>query len=38
MANFHFAKPGPLYWDFKCLVCGGDIKGHFSRQIKEKTK
>lgn len=19
-------KPGPLYWDFRCLKCGGEIQ------------
>jgi hypothetical protein len=24
----HLAKPGPLYWDFRCLVCGEPVKHH----------
>lgn len=31
---FHWAKPGPLYWDYKCLVCGKGTKWHFWRLIK----
>lgn len=38
MSEFHFAQPGPMYWDFKCLVCGGDTKGHFWRLIKGENK
>ena len=33
MAKFHFAIPGPLYWDFKCLICDGDVNGHFTRNV-----
>lgn len=34
MNKFHLALPGPIYWDFQCLVCDGDVRGHFTRQIK----
>ena len=27
----HVARPGPLYWDFRCLVCGESVEGHPSR-------
>lgn len=29
----HFAKPGPLYWDWRCLICGDAVKGHWRRQL-----
>lgn len=33
-AGSHWAKPGPLYWDHKCLVCGEDTKGHVWQLVK----
>jgi hypothetical protein len=33
MSGHHFAKAGPLYWDFKCIKCGEDMKGHFTRNL-----
>lgn len=24
----HAARPGPLYWDFKCTVCSGEVRLH----------
>ena len=27
-AESHRAKPGPMYWDFKCLVCDGLVSDH----------
>jgi hypothetical protein len=28
MIEDHLARPGPLYWDFKCLVCDGLVDDH----------
>jgi hypothetical protein len=33
MTKFHISKPGPIYWDFKCLICGEDVNGHFTRNL-----
>lgn len=24
----HLAKPGPDYWDYRCLVCGEPVRDH----------
>ncbi len=24
----HLARPGPMYWDFRCLICGKDVRTH----------
>lgn len=24
----HAPRPGPLYWDFRCLVCGENVADH----------
>ena len=24
----HAPKPGPLYWDWRCLVCGEPVADH----------
>jgi hypothetical protein len=24
----HLARPGPMYWDFKCLICDGLVRDH----------
>ncbi len=24
----HLARPGPMYWDWRCLVCGADVTNH----------
>lgn len=24
----HLAKPGPGYWDYRCLVCGEPVENH----------
>jgi hypothetical protein len=26
--HWHRAVPGPLYWDYRCLVCGDDVDAH----------
>lgn len=27
MSN-HLARPGPLYWDWRCLECDKDVANH----------
>jgi hypothetical protein len=24
----HAARPGPMYWDFRCLTCGDTVSAH----------
>ncbi len=24
----HVARPGPMYWDYRCLICGETVDGH----------
>jgi len=27
--NWHFSRPGPMYWNWRCLVCDGVVSGHW---------
>lgn len=31
----HFAKPGPMYWDWRCLICGEQVKGHWRKWLEK---
>lgn len=35
----HIAEPGPLYWDYRCLVCSDLVSKHsFTGYLREKLK
>jgi hypothetical protein len=34
-----FPRPGPLYWDWRCMKCDGEIRGWLTRwQLRRATR